>query len=785
MKKMQKVMTLILAIVMMMSLMALPVSATSDKSGAISKDKTAQWHDGSRTVADVTLSVPGEVEGYVDVVFVLGGGMTANMQTIESAINVFKPAMENGQTTVRMGLISLEKGKEIILDLNSDEAVLDPATYVEFITEKFDSINDLPGGSTNLHSQLLEAQKMLEAETNAKAENKYVFVLATGRTYWFDDANGEQATIVNKVNGTYYWANYLWQSQRGRHSSLYMIPDRYNDSYEAFFADIEKWVAADGDTYVFTPHFDANDNAAYANWYAKNNKDLRALGIAGSRFGLGIVDPVPTAENFITGVPAGIGSEAHPLHALNYERAQYECVQVWKELVATGYNCYSICSESANYQNGSEYIKQGAKYTGTSTTQLGHSFMNYLATLAGQEFAPTVWDYERDAEGNMLSTSQVLKENFFASIEEDIRKTCAAGSYVEDYIGYKNNETDGFNFDFMVDGEITLTVGNTVYTTAKLDAAKEGFDASYTFTAPGAAEPTFWVDYVKGNGTTEEKFIWTFGEDIQNFAPAHLNYQVELVECRMPADTGTEGYIVETNQVATLYPVNGEAEEFPVPKLTVLPTYTVTYLNNGVEMQKTIEHMTGDMIPECEDPANYRENGYLYTFTGWTLQSGIEGENDTVGTTDLVYVANYTSVLDETDITVNKVWEDDDNFDGKRPESITIRLYADGEEIAVQTVTGEDNWSYVFENLNIYDNGEKIVYTITEDAVADYETLSIEGDAETGFTVINRIIVEVEDEDVPLLPETGDNIGIAMLAVVLSMMIGAVCILKHGKEDNK
>ena len=116
MKKMQKVMTLILAIVMMMSLMALPVSATSDKSGAISKDKTAQWHDGSRTVADVTLSVPGEVEGYVDVVFVLGGGMTANMQTIESAINVFKPAMENGQTTVRMGLISLEKGKEIILD---------------------------------------------------------------------------------------------------------------------------------------------------------------------------------------------------------------------------------------------------------------------------------------------------------------------------------------------------------------------------------------------------------------------------------------------------------------------------------------------------------------------------------------------------------------------------------------------------------------------------------------------------------------------------------------------
>ena len=144
------------------------------------------------------------------------------------------------KATVRMGLISLEKGKEIILDLNSDEAVLDPDTYVDFVTEKFDSINDLPYGTTNLHSQLLEAQKMLAKEKKADPENKYVFVLATGRTYWFDDANGEQATVVNKVNGTYYWGDYLWKSQRGRHSSLYMIPDRYNDSYEEFFADVEK-----------------------------------------------------------------------------------------------------------------------------------------------------------------------------------------------------------------------------------------------------------------------------------------------------------------------------------------------------------------------------------------------------------------------------------------------------------------------------------------------------------------------------------------------------------------
>ena len=75
-------------------------------------DKTANGlNEADQT--DVTLTVPGAVEGYIDGVFILGGGMTANMETIESAINVFKPAMESGKATVRMGILSLEKGKEL------------------------------------------------------------------------------------------------------------------------------------------------------------------------------------------------------------------------------------------------------------------------------------------------------------------------------------------------------------------------------------------------------------------------------------------------------------------------------------------------------------------------------------------------------------------------------------------------------------------------------------------------------------------------------------------------
>ena len=71
----------------------------------------------------------------------------------------------------------------------------------------------------------------------------------------------------------------------------------------------------------------------------------------------------------------------------------------------------------------------------------------------------------------------------------------------------------------------------------------------------------------------------------------------------------------------------------------------------------------------------------------------------------------------------SKTWNDADNQDGKRPESITVRLFADGTEVTSKTVTANDNWSWSFENLDKYKDGTEIVYTISEDAVTDYITV--------------------------------------------------------------
>lgn len=81
-----------------------------------------------------------------------------------------------------------------------------------------------------------------------------------------------------------------------------------------------------------------------------------------------------------------------------------------------------------------------------------------------------------------------------------------------------------------------------------------------------------------------------------------------------------------------------------------------------------------------------------------------------------------THTPETTSVSGTKTWDDNGNQDGKRPDSITVRLWGNNKDVATKTVTANDNWTYNFTNLPKYDNGKEITYTITEDAVADYST---------------------------------------------------------------
>ena len=130
-----------------------------------------------------------------------------------------------------------------------------------------------------------------------------------------------------------------------------------------------------------------------------------------------------------------------------------------------------------------------------------------------------------------------------------------------------------------------------------------------------------------------------------------------------------------------------------------------------------------------------KENRWMGIFTD--LDEYKDGQK-IVYTVEEVSVKGYDSVItgdastgfvitnshtpEEISLSGSKTWDDAENQDGKRPDSITIRLYANGEQIKVVTVTADDGWKWNFTNLPKYENGSEIRYTITEDVVPGYQS---------------------------------------------------------------
>ena len=113
------------------------------------------------------------------------------------------------------------------------------------------------------------------------------------------------------------------------------------------------------------------------------------------------------------------------------------------------------------------------------------------------------------------------------------------------------------------------------------------------------------------------------------------------------------------------------------------------------------------------------------------------------------------------DVTVTKIWEDNNNNDGYRPGSVTVKLLADGEEIAVYSLIEKENWKHTFEELPSADmEGKEIEYTIEETPVENYENPKYEKKDEKGYewTVTNKHVNETVDIDVEIIWEDEDDV---------------------------
>lgn len=132
---------------------------------------------------------------------------------------------------------------------------------------------------------------------------------------------------------------------------------------------------------------------------------------------------------------------------------------------------------------------------------------------------------------------------------------------------------------------------------------------------------------------------------------------------------------------------------------------------------------------------------YVYE---WEETGTVEGYTATKKTEGILTVLTNTHGPEETAVTVKKVWNDNDNAAGKRPESVTVQLYADGQAAGKPVELNAANgwsatWDHLVKNTNEDGQAKPIVYTVAETEIPKGYTSKITGSMAAGYVITNTL----------------------------------------------
>ena len=307
----------------------------------------------------------------------------------------------------------------------------------------------------------------------------------------------------------------------------------------------------------------------------------------------------------------------------------------------------------------------------------------------------------------------------------------------EDAVDGYTTESDGYNFINTHQPETTEITGTKTWNDANNQDGKRPESITVILLANGTEKTRQTV-------TADEAGNWTYTfKDLPKYANGEeITYTVSedtVADYTTTYDGSniTNSYTPgKTSATVTKIWNDAENQDGKRPE-----SITVSLLADGKETGKTVtlsvENNWKQTISDLPEKADGK--AIEYTWTEETLPEGYEltdnSKNGTVTTLTNTYAPETTS------ITVTKTWDDADNQDGKRPESIIVNLLANGEIVASQTVKADEagNWTYTFKDLPKYANGKEITYTVTEEAVEGYET-SVDG-----FNITNTYTTETTE----------------------------------------
>lgn len=165
------------------------------------------------------------------------------------------------------------------------------------------------------------------------------------------------------------------------------------------------------------------------------------------------------------------------------------------------------------------------------------------------------------------------------------------------------------------------------------------------------------------------------------------------------------------------------------------------------------------------------ENGYI------TAELSAETSQIVLFTNSVIY-----NPPAQTSVSVEKVWNDNDNEAGLRPDSITVVLLENGEEYGTVELSVDNNWKHTWHNLS-----EESSWSVEEVEVDGYiASVSVSGNS---YTITNTLAPDdIPEEDPPLAPnpdeapQTGDNANL-MVMIICAVVSAAMVVLVLTKKS--
>ena len=562
----------------------------------VSKSKIATKLDTNTWTSDVTLSLPSAEEALgSDIVFVIDksqcGAEASDAATELVGALLAQQELENAK--LKVGIIAF----------GGTAKVIRPLSEVTSADDLNDSVAKTAAAGlhgSNIQSGLIEADKMLSADTEVSDSRKYVILVSDGHTYEFSkegeyDKYVDGATeftglktygiynetdlyayaygisyTIHCLHDQYYTGDYNSDGTRkngwsgsyltdavyktgtfGGSNEIRNVYELPYGTWNAYLEHITEVVKADNGMYDVELHYTTSGYIDYDNQCIKDDNDLKTNPKAETKRQK--ADRILGKDNYIKCGLDENGNDNQLMHASGVDRAVYEAYSKYASM-AEKYHCYPI------------YVKKDYYDSAQTTQDYGYQLMCALGKISNN----TGLDVSTP---NAPATVPAIS-NIFSSIKNGILYAVGAGSTVEDKIG------DAFDF---VPGSLKLTVGGT-----ELESKADGNVTYFGDRAENLNEENFRFKVQYAPDT--ETFVWTINENVSNFAPVQLTYTVKLTNPETaPGTYGVEDLNGEktlsdaeaekalfTNAYAVLNAKNSagapvKAQEFPKPSVS----YTV------------------------------------------------------------------------------------------------------------------------------------------------------------------------------------------------------------------